>query len=76
MKELENLPMKNHPQVPLDLLVPLLFLVWLPRQWRDRLPLLRLLDIDIKHFLLKIDEKLSHLEKKYQIYQYHQRCKA
>ncbi|CAL1149461.1 unnamed protein product [Cladocopium goreaui] len=50
-----------------------LLLVWLPRQWRDRLPLLRLLDINIKHFLLKIDEKLSLLEKKYKIYRYHQR---
>ena len=53
-----------------------LLLVWLPRQWRDRLPLLRLLDINIKHFLLKIDEKLSLLEKKYKIYRYHQRCRV
>ena len=76
MKELENLLMKSPLLVPLDLQVLMLLLVWLPRQWRARFPLLRLLDIDIKHFLLKIDEKLSHLEKKYQIYQYHQRCKA
>jgi hypothetical protein len=71
MKELENLPMKNHLLVPLDLLVLVLLLVWLPRQWRDRLPLLRFLVINIKHFLLKIDEKLSLLEKKYRIYRYY-----
>ena len=76
MKELENLLMKSPLLVPLDLQVLMLLLVWLPRQWRDRLPLLRLLDINIKHFLLKIDEKLFLLEKKYKIYRYHQRCRV
>jgi hypothetical protein len=71
MKELENRLMKSHLLVLLDLQVLVLLLVWLPRQWRDRLPLLRLMDINIKHFLLKIDEKLSLLEKKYRIYRYY-----
>ena len=76
MKELENLLMKSHLLVPLDPQVLVLLLVWLPRRWRDRLPLLRLLDINVKHFLLKIDEKLLLLEKKYKIYRYHQRCRV
>ena len=71
MKELEMPLMKNLLLVPLDLLVLVFLLDWHPRRWRDRLPLLRLMDINIKHFILKIDEKLSLLEKKYRIYWYH-----
>jgi hypothetical protein len=76
MKELEMPLMKNLLLVPLDLLVLVFLLDWHPRRWRDRLPLLRLLVINIKHFPLKIDEKLSLLEKKYKIYQCHRLCRV